>query len=281
MSGNAPVPGTAGVSGGGAAASDVHGLKTGAQYPSDTTTAGNTTGSTGTNAVPATAGYSGGGATVSDEHGVATGKQYPGTNPGATTGSVGTSTVPATAGYSGGGATVSDEHGVATGKQYPGNNPGATTGGAQGQQSSVIGAGADKPVSTVPVAGANTGNTEKPSAQDKARSKTAVLAAGVQEDLAKMREKLTVKDGVQAPPPGSAGAAGGDYHPPAEAGQKTSFTDKAKAFAVKAIDHTSSALESAKQNVTKQTTMPAQGGNAATTGTSGAATGAHGGPTTQ
>lgn len=33
--------------------------------------------------------------------------------------------------------------------------------------------------------------------------------------------------------------------------------------------------------VTKQTTMPAQGGNAATTGTSGAATGAHGGPTTQ
>ena len=34
-----------------------------------------------------------------------------------------------------------------------------------------------------------------------------------------------------------------------QAGQKTSFTDKAKAFAVKAIDHTSSALESAKQNV--------------------------------
>ena len=35
---------------------------------------------------------------------------------------------------------------------------------------------------------------QKPSAQDKAKSKTAVLAAGVQEDLAKMREKLTVKD---------------------------------------------------------------------------------------
>ena len=35
---------------------------------------------------------------------------------------------------------------------------------------------------------------QKPSAQDKARSKTAVLAAGVQEDLAKTREKLTVKD---------------------------------------------------------------------------------------
>lgn len=35
---------------------------------------------------------------------------------------------------------------------------------------------------------------QKPSAQDKARSKTAVLAAGVQEDLAKMREKLTVED---------------------------------------------------------------------------------------
>ena len=35
---------------------------------------------------------------------------------------------------------------------------------------------------------------QKSSAQDKARSKTAVLAAGVQEDLAKMREKLTVKD---------------------------------------------------------------------------------------
>ena len=32
--------------------------------------------------------------------------------------------------------------------------------GAQGQQRSVIGAGADKPVSTVPVGGANTGNTE-------------------------------------------------------------------------------------------------------------------------
>ena len=35
---------------------------------------------------------------------------------------------------------------------------------------------------------------QKPSAQDKARSKTAVLAAGVQEDLGKMREKLTVND---------------------------------------------------------------------------------------
>ena len=35
---------------------------------------------------------------------------------------------------------------------------------------------------------------QKPSAQDKARSKTAVLAAGVQEDLASLREKLTVKD---------------------------------------------------------------------------------------
>ena len=36
----------------------------------------------------------------------------------------------------------------------------ACAGGAQGQQSSVIGAGADKPVSTKPVEGANTGNTE-------------------------------------------------------------------------------------------------------------------------
>ena len=35
---------------------------------------------------------------------------------------------------------------------------------------------------------------QKPSAQDKARSKTAVLAAGMQEDLASLREKLTVKD---------------------------------------------------------------------------------------
>lgn len=35
---------------------------------------------------------------------------------------------------------------------------------------------------------------QKPSAQDKARSKTAVLAAGVQEDLAKLREKLTIKN---------------------------------------------------------------------------------------
>lgn len=247
MSGNAPVPGTAGVSGGGAAASDIHGLKTGAQHPSNTTPAGTTTGPTAP------------------------------------------TTVPATAGYSGGGATVSDEHGVPTGKQYPGNAPSATTGGAagtQGQQSSVVGAGAGTPVSTVPMEGANTGNPEKPSAQDKARSKTAVLAAGVQEDLGKMREKLTVNDGVQAPPPGSAGAAAGEYQPPAQAGQKTSFTDKAKAFAVKAIDHTSSALEGAKQNVTKQTTVPTQGGSAASTGASGAAgtgaaTGTHGGPATQ
>ena len=35
---------------------------------------------------------------------------------------------------------------------------------------------------------------QKPSAMDKARSKTAVLAAGVQEDLNKLREKLTVKN---------------------------------------------------------------------------------------
>ena len=35
---------------------------------------------------------------------------------------------------------------------------------------------------------------QKPSAMDKARAKTAVLAAGVQEDLNKLREKLTVKD---------------------------------------------------------------------------------------
>ena len=35
--------------------SDIHGVKTGAQYPSDTTKAGTATGST----VPATAGYSG------------------------------------------------------------------------------------------------------------------------------------------------------------------------------------------------------------------------------
>ncbi len=34
-----------------------------------------------------------------------------------------------------------------------------------------------------------------------------------------------------------------------QAGQKMSFTDKAKAFAVKAIDHTQTALEGAKQNV--------------------------------
>ena len=45
--------------GGGAEVSDIHGVKTGAQYPSDTTTAGTTTGSTGTSTVPATAGYSG------------------------------------------------------------------------------------------------------------------------------------------------------------------------------------------------------------------------------
>ena len=110
---------------------------------------------------------------------------------------------------------------------------------------------------------------QKPSAQDKARSKSAVLAAGMQEDLASLREKLTVKDvstlkssqhwsrwtccmplkvltsvssiglwhervsaqgtnpamlampqigkpvmqGVQAPPPGSAGTQGQTYQP--------------------------------------------------------------------
>ena len=35
---------------------------------------------------------------------------------------------------------------------------------------------------------------QKPSLQDKARAKTAVLAGGVQEHLAKFRENLTVKD---------------------------------------------------------------------------------------
>ena len=45
--------------GGGAAASDIHGLKTGAQYPTDKTTAGTTTGATAPSTVPATAGYSG------------------------------------------------------------------------------------------------------------------------------------------------------------------------------------------------------------------------------
>jgi len=72
---------------------------------------------------------------------------------------------------------------------------------------------------------------------------------------------------VQAPP---AGTAGGDYQPPTQAGQKTSFTDKAKAFAVKAIDHTQTALEGAKQKVTKQATAPAQGGQAGAPGTTSA-----------
>ncbi len=35
---------------------------------------------------------------------------------------------------------------------------------------------------------------QKPSAMDKARAKTAVLTAGVQEDLNRLREKLTVND---------------------------------------------------------------------------------------
>ncbi|CAK0787046.1 hypothetical protein CVIRNUC_010262 [Coccomyxa viridis] len=273
MSGDQPVAGTAGVTGGGAAASDVHGLKTGAQYPSDGSAGAHAGGTASSTTVPATAGYSGGGATVSDEHGVATGKQYPGNTPQSTT-------VPATAGYSGGGATVSDEHGVATGKQYPGNTPqsqtpqGSATGAAAGRQSvqgSIIGAGKHAPLNAVPVSGATPGNNEKPSAQDKARSKTAVLAAGMQEDLASLREKLTVKDGVQAPPPGSAGTQGQTYQPSTQEGGKASFTDKAKAYAVKAIDHTNAALEGAKQKVTQQTTVPAGGGGAAGSGAQGSA----------
>ena len=45
--------------GGGAAASDIHGLKTGAQYLANTTSAETTTGPTAPSTVPATAGYSG------------------------------------------------------------------------------------------------------------------------------------------------------------------------------------------------------------------------------
>ncbi|BDA50533.1 hypothetical protein COCOBI_16-2090 [Coccomyxa sp. Obi] len=254
--------------------------------------------------VPASTGYTGAGATVINDgidrsapsnvidshlHGGHGNAPTIGVQPGS---------VPATAGYSGGGATatatpdqLSHRHGINTGKEYQGSATSfqpkntcegihAAHGGAggpcdhhddphqvagsQAPTGSTLGAGPDAPVNVVPIAGQTM--PENPTAQDKAKMKTAATVAGVQEDLKGLRDRLTATQGGQAGAQTDAPTRGerapvyvSDQQAQTEAGAsgKPGMMDKVKGFAVKTIDHTQAALEGAKQKVTKQTTQPA------------------------
>lgn len=189
-----------------------------------------------TSAVPATAGYSGGGATatatesqLSHGHGVNTGKEYQGS----ATGSQPTNTCEGIHAAQGGAGGPAD-HSTGASQQAMGGAQGT---GSRAPTGSVLGAGGDAPVNVTPIAGQTM--PENPTAQDKAKTKTAATVAGVQEDLKGVRDRLTASQ-----------ASG-------EGSGKPSMMDNVKGFAVKTIDHTQAALEGAKQKVTAATTTPA------------------------